>query len=82
MPDYATMHGDRGCRIQAVPPASPAADAGLQAGDTIIQWNDRTIGNVHDLQEALNDSAPGQIVKLRLRRDGKTITLAVTLGSK
>ena len=82
MPDYATMHGDRGCGVQAVSPAGPAADAGLQAGDVIIRWNDRVVGNVYDLQEALNDSDPGQTVQLRLRRRGKTITLAVTLGSK
>src|SRR5258706_442044 len=44
---------ETGARIEAVEPESPAAAAGMQAGDIIIGFDDATIAGVDDLQPLL-----------------------------
>ena len=82
LPDFATLYGDTGCGVQSTIPGGPAARAGIRDGDFIVWWNDRRIGNVHDLMDALGCSAPGETVRLKIRRGEKSIYLSVTLGAR
>lgn len=82
VPDYVTLEGAAGCRLAGVTPGTPAAAAGLRAGDVIVQWNETAIGNVQDLTLALGRSKPGDLVRLAIRRDGHRQEIAVTLGQR
>jgi serine protease Do len=59
---------------------SPAAKAGIQAGDVITSLNDATIKDAHDLARKIGAMAPGSTVKLGVVRKGETKTLSLTLG--
>lgn len=59
----------------------PAAKAGLKANDIIQKINDDTIGEHHDLSSIIGQYRPGDKVKLTVLRDGKSISIDLTLGS-
>jgi S1-C subfamily serine protease len=50
---------------------SPAADAGLRAGDLIIEADGEAIGDVGDLQRLMSGDRIGQAVTLRIDRSGR-----------
>jgi S1-C subfamily serine protease len=66
----------------AVQPDSPAAKAGLQDGDVIQSINGITIDAEHPLDALLVQFAPGDVIHLQVLRDGKTISVDVTLGTR
>lgn len=53
------LHKDQGDWVQAVQPRSPAAEAGLQAGDRLVQLNGYSIASFADASYALH-KAPKQ----------------------
>jgi S1-C subfamily serine protease len=58
----------------------PAADAGVQAGDTITAIDATSIGSLTDLQDALGPHHPGDQVKLTwTTTDGTTQSATITL---
>lgn len=71
-----------GILIARVTEESPAAKAGLQAGDVLLQWCDaeqncQPIESVEHLVKLVQDAAakqPDKVVKLEYRRRGKTDT--------
>ena len=63
-------------------PASPADKAGLQPGDIITSIEGTTLDATHTLDQVVAGYAPGQTVKLTVLRNGQTITLDVTLGTR
>jgi S1-C subfamily serine protease len=70
-----------GARVVSVQPGSPAADAGLQAGDVVTAIDDRPVTTSTELTAAVRSRTPGEGVGLTVRRDGESQTLEVTLGS-
>jgi S1-C subfamily serine protease len=66
----------------AVQPGTPAADAGLKDRDIIVKVGDTVIDGTHPLDATLSRSAPGDTVAVEILRDGKTLTLQVTLGTR
>jgi hypothetical protein len=76
MPDYA-FEG-KGMRVDGVTEGKPAAAAGVQKGDVIIQLGDTTVNNTMDYMKALGNFKKGDTTKLKLLRDGKEMTLDVT----
>ncbi len=71
---------DRGVVIVNISPGTPADDVGLQPGDILIGLNDATIDTMHDLQEVLEQYQPGDVVILRINRDGTEQEIELTLG--
>src|SRR5438046_5468373 len=69
-----------GARVGTVVDGSPAAKAGLQAGDVITAVEGKTITSADDLTAAVGNRAPGDKVTVTLRRNGATQTVTVTLG--
>ena len=57
---------------------SPAAEAGVQAGDRIIEINDTKVESIDDAIQALNNVVPEGKVAVRLVRAGKPMDLALT----
>ena len=68
-----------GAVVSQVEPDSPAAKAGLKTGDVITELNGKRITDASDLQLAIGQMKPGSTIKLGLLRDGKSMTLPVTL---
>ena len=66
--------------VIAVQPGSPAAQAGLQPGDVIVDLGGHTIANQADLQAALRQFTPGQRTSLTYIRDNTRHTVQVTLA--
>jgi serine protease Do len=68
-----------GAVVSQVEPDSPAAKAGLKTGDVITELNGKKITDASDLQLAVGQMKPGTTIKLNLLRDGKSMTVPVTL---
>jgi len=66
----------------AVVDNSPAAEAGLQEGDIIVSLNGKAIDGEHPLDALLVQFAPGDTIQLTVLRDGSSIQLSVTLGTR
>ncbi len=68
-----------GVRLEDVRAGSPAAQAGLQAGDVIIAVNEGAVGDMRDYAAALNGLRPGDAIRVRFRRAGaeQTVTTRV-----
>ncbi len=67
----------KGVVVDTVSPSSRAADAGLQAGDVIVQVNHQNVSNVRDFTQAVSSSKKDAPVLLLVNRDGGTMFLAV-----
>ena len=70
-----------GMVVGAVEASSPAAEAGLAAGDVVASVDEREIRRPLDFQRAMLDRKPGQKVHLAVRRASESLTLDLTLGN-
>ena len=77
IPDFA--YPGPGMRMSGVTPASPAAKAGLQAGDILTQVDDQAITDLRALSQALRRHKAGDKVKLVVTRGTKTIHSSAVL---
>src|SRR5439155_13861204 len=82
VPDYSSMDATDGVHITGVGGASPAEAAGLQAGDVLTSWNGKTIGNLQDLSDDLAQANPGDKIEIGVVRDGKSLNVRATLGTR
>jgi S1-C subfamily serine protease len=69
MPDFA--FSGEGVKIAALSEDSPAAKAGLQKGDVIIQLGDYKIKNLREYSDALKKFKAGDKTQLSYLREGK-----------
>ncbi len=70
-----------GAVVMEVLEDSPAATAGLMAGDLITSVGETEITGMRDLAGAVAAFSPGDEVELTVDRDGETVELNVTLGA-
>ena len=63
-------------------PPSPAARAGLRAGDRVVSFDGTPVADWRGLTEAIDRAEPGRTVRLEVRRPGagRPVTLPVTLA--
>jgi hypothetical protein len=76
VPSYG--ESDDGLKLDAVREGSPAAAAGLKAGDKIVRLAGRDVRNVYDYTQALSEMKAGQEYEVELLRDGRRLTVKVT----
>lgn len=70
---------DRGLLVARVEPGTPASAAGIQVGDLIVDVKGRSIDTTRDLVSALAPIGKKQKVSIGLLRDGKPVSIEVTL---
>ena len=71
-----------GAAVQAVSDDSPAAKAGLQAGDVITSVNGTEITGSSDLVSLVSEAAIGDTLTMTVYRQGSTMELTVTVGEQ
>jgi aminopeptidase YwaD len=80
IPDFGQT--ENGVKFSDVRPGSPAAKAGLRAGDILVQFGDKPIGNLYDFTDALRRSKVGDVVEVTVTRDGKPLKASVKLEQR
>jgi S1-C subfamily serine protease len=70
-----------GALVEAVQPGSPAATAGIQAGDLITSINGTAIADGTALQQAIRAAKAGTTVTVGITRNGTPTTVKATLGT-
>src|SRR5246127_3036212 len=81
-PENAKFFGDStamGGVVTQVEPDSPGAKAGLQIGDVITEIDGRKINDAGELQVVVGQKQPGTKLELTVLRNGKDMTVPVTL---
>ncbi len=78
--EYFGIEDGEGALVSKVRDDSPAAAAGLKAGDVIISVNGESVEDSGEVHEAMNDTEPAQEIEVKVVRKGKSKTLKVTLG--
>jgi len=67
-----------GVVVAGVKDGSPAAEAGIQAGDVIVQANRQPVRSVTDLRKALAGQKPSDATLLQIHRKDASLFVAVT----
>src|ERR1041384_370121 len=76
IPNYADSND--GLTLDGVRDESPAAKAGLKAGDKIVKMAGRDVKNVYDYTQALSEMKAGQEYEVELIRGGQRMILKIT----
>ncbi len=71
---------DHGALIVSVVPNGAAAQAQLQAGDVIVQIDNKAVNDISSLGDALLNKNPGDVVSVKVYRGNQQLTVNVTLG--
>jgi len=80
VPDFGQV--ENGVKFSEVRPNSPAAKAGFKAGDILVQFGDKPIKNLYDFTDALRRSKVGDVVEVKVLRDGQPLTASVKLEQR
>jgi len=73
------LNSAQGAVVTQVEPNSPGAKGGLKTGDVITGLNGKAISDSGELQVEVGQKQPGTTLHLEVMRDGKSITVPVTL---
>ena len=68
--------------VPGVEPGKPADLGGVKDGDIVVSINDKVIDEEHPLDATLAQFSPGDTVDVKVLRDGQTVTVQVTLGTR
>jgi S1-C subfamily serine protease len=74
--------GGRGAVINSVTAGSPAASAGIRAGDVVIAADRTPIDGQAAFVAAIRDKSPGDSIDIVVLRDGQRVTLTAILAER
>ncbi len=80
IPDYEDS--TTGVKLAGVSEGGPAEKAGIKSGDIIISFGGKPVATVYDYTKCIAAHKPGDVVEVKLKRDGKEMTLKVTLAPR
>ena len=69
-----------GVLIGDIVPDGPAAKAGLQPGDIVVEFNHKATHKAHQLRNAVAETSPGTRTPLTVIRNGKSMRIDVEVG--
>ncbi|OYT71308.1 MAG: hypothetical protein CFK49_03720 [Armatimonadetes bacterium JP3_11] len=75
----AELKAEQGVLIRSVDKDTPAARAGIEPGDVVIEVDGTPVKNESQFREIIADKGPNAKVRLGILRDGKRIDLEATL---
>ncbi len=85
-PDFGSIpdfnEPPKGVRFADIREGSPAAKAGLKAGDIMIEFDGKQIGNLYDFTYTLRDHKAGDLVTVKVIRGDQTIEAKVLLTER
>jgi len=76
----STLSQGQGVMIVQVQPDSPAAEAGVQAYDILLSYDDQKLFSADQLKALVSADQPGRDVTLKLVRGGRLQEIQVELG--
>jgi serine protease Do len=79
---YFGMSEVRGIIVSDVYKNGPAEKSDLRVGDIILQVNSERINSAEEFVSILADASPGDLVKLTVFRERKTLNIDMKLGKK
>ncbi|MGQ0501976.1 MAG: Do family serine endopeptidase [Panacagrimonas sp.] len=74
------MERPEGALVSRVLEGSPAEETGLRAGDIILSFNGVSLESSGSLPPLVGDANPGQVIPLKVMRDGKAIDFSVEIA--
>lgn len=81
IPDYA--QGDiKGVKLSGVSAIGPAGKAGLKGGDVIVKLGGKDVLNIYDYTSLMGELKIGKETTITVLREGKSIDLKITPGSR
>jgi len=72
----------RGVEIRCVDENSPAAKAGLQIGDVVLEYNGEHIEGAEQFTRLIKETPPGRSASLVVWRNGATKTVSAAIGTR
>ena len=78
--DSLSLKDEGGALVSEVQPDTPAAKAGIRAGDAILSVDGERLKDARDLSRRVAAKSPGATVKLQVVREGKERTIDVELA--
>ena len=72
------MSAKQGLVVQKVEAGSPAAEAGFERGDVIVEVDKKPVTSVSDLRESVDKRAKGKPMLFRIQRQDASLFLTVT----
>lgn len=84
-PDLAellSLPEERGAHVNQVISDSPAAEAGLEADDVILGWNDMPVESARQFTRMVRETPPGREVRLQVFRRGESVELSARIGAQ
>ncbi|WP_413530569.1 serine endoprotease DegQ [Rahnella inusitata] len=74
------LDSQRGAFVNEVLPDSAAAKAGIKSGDVLITLQGKTLSSFAELRAKVGTAGPGVVMQIGLLREGKPMTVNVTLA--
>jgi len=74
------LDSQRGAFVNEVLPDSAAAKAGIKSGDVLITLQGKTLSSFAELRAKVGSAGPGVVMQIGLLREGKPMTVSVTLA--
>jgi len=68
-----------GAEVTMVSEGTPAAKAGIQVGDVILEYNGQPVQGKEELQRLVRETPPGHQAKIALWRNGAPLTVTATV---
>ncbi|MEH1909649.1 MAG: HhoA/HhoB/HtrA family serine endopeptidase [Nostoc sp.] len=76
-----SVNEDKGVLVVKVVPNSPAAKAGIRAGDVIQKLGGQAVTDASSVQKVVENSQVGSDLRMELRRNGQNLNIAVQPGA-
>ena len=80
LPDFT--EGEEGYKLAGVFDDSPAAKAGLEKGDVLVDLGGKPVTDLATFTRALRSHQPGALVEISALRGGRTLKFTVVLGDR
>jgi serine protease Do len=74
------LEGARGALVATVSEDSPASAAGVEVGDVVLAFDGKPVENMRRLPRIVAETEIGKAVEVELWRDGKVVTVQVSVG--